>query len=245
MRQYEVQVRMGSVAVDAYSLENSAEIPLVLLPGIMSDATAWSAVAGPLSADRAVHVVNRRGRHPSTDLPAGYSLRTEIEDLIAVLGSIARPAHLFGWSLGALVALEAVAAGAGVKSLILYEPVMAPFGKEQTEPLRTAREHGDYDAMVEIVNRDISGYSQAHVENLRTDQATWEHLLALAIPLADEIEALNAFTPHLEGYDSIAKPVTVLRGSESGLVYEAPCTRAIQALNRPMVVSLQGQDHLI
>lgn len=65
----------------------------------------------------------------------------------------------------------------GVASLILYEPVMAPFGQEQVRPSREVREREDFDAMVEIVNRDISGYTQEHVDALRSDATSWAPLL--------------------------------------------------------------------
>lgn len=135
----------------------------------MSDAASWGTVAKLLASNRQVHVLNRRGRYPSADLPTEYSLFTEVGDLWAVLAALGRPAQLFGWSLGGLVALQAATtSGVDVEALILYEPVMAPFGQEQIKPLREARGRDDYDAMVEIVNRDISGYSKEHVDALRT-----------------------------------------------------------------------------
>lgn len=245
MHQYAVSVKGGSIAVDVHGHDQEQRPPLVVMPGVMSDAAAWGTVADLLAAGRQVHVVNRRGRYPSTDLPADYSLMTDVEDLGAVLAALGRPAQVFGWSLGGLVALQAVASGAEVVSLILYEPVMAPFGQEQVRPLREVREREDFDAMVEIVNRDISGYTQEHVDALRSDAKSWARLCELAIPLADEIEALNGFTPDLEGYGRIKAPTTVLYGTESGSAYQTHWTRITQAMPNALTTSLEGQDHLV
>lgn len=245
MRQYEVSVKGGFVAVDLHGHVYGQETPLVIVPGVMTDAAGWGTVANLLAVDRQVHVLNRRGRYPSSDLPAEYSLLTEVADLCAVLAALGRPAQVFGWSLGGLVALQAVASGADVVSLMLYEPVIAPFGQEQIRPLREARGRDDFDAMVEIVNCDISGYTQVHVDKLRSDGKSWARLRELAIPLADEIEALNGFAPDLESYGRIKTPTIVLYGTESGSVYQTPCTRIVQALRHPVTTSLQGEDHLV
>lgn len=169
--------------------------PLIIIPGVMSDAEAWGTVASLMGTDREVHVINRRGRQPSSNLPDDYSFLTEVEDLKAVFENVAQPAHVFGWSLGGLIAIHAVATGADALSLALYEPVMSPFGREQLGALRAARTWDDFDTMVEIVNRDISGYSQGHVDALRQNRKSWTRLCLLALLLADEIQALSAFVP--------------------------------------------------
>jgi pimeloyl-ACP methyl ester carboxylesterase len=243
MRRYRVSVNNGSVAVNVHG--HDQEAPLVIMPGVMSDAAAWGTVAELLAVDREVHVINRRGRLPSTDLPLGYSLNTDIEDLQEVQEAVGKPAHVFGWSLGALVALQAVASGADALSLMLYEPVLAPFGREQMRALREAREQENLDEMVEIVNRDISGYGQEHLDELRGRKESWDRLCQLALPLADEIEALNAFVPDLGSYGTIKMPTTVLHGTESGSVYQVPCRRIVEALPHPGTIALEGQDHLV
>lgn len=247
MRQQQISVGNGSVVVDVHSSGPVPDqrTPLLIIPGVMSDAAAWRPVAQLLATEREVYVMNRRGRPPISDLPTGYSLMMEIDDVQRVLTGMSVPAHVFGWSLGALLALEAVASGANARSLVLYEPVMAPFGQGQVKPLREARQRGDFDAMVEIVNRDISGYDQVHVNGLRRDQESWAKLCRLAMSLADEIRALNRFTPDLQAYGTIETPTTVLYGTESGPVYQVPSQRITQALLHARTKALEGQDHLI
>lgn len=148
--------------------------PLLIVPGVMADAAAWQPVVDALDVAGPVYVLNRRGRRPSGALGPDYSMRTEIDDLDRVLDEVVaaegaeRGVDLFGWSFGGLVALEAAARRTGtVHSLTLYEPVVRPFGRGAIDALREAIEADDLDRAVEIVNRDVSGFSEEHVARLR------------------------------------------------------------------------------
>src|SRR5262249_8044589 len=96
----------------------------------------------PLAAELARMVTavtyDRRGRGESGDtLP--YAIEREIDDIAALVDTVGAPAHLYGFSSGAVLALRAAAAlGDRVASLALLEP---PFGGDsETEH----REHVDY-----------------------------------------------------------------------------------------------------
>ena len=100
----------GYVNVDGWPTwhEVSGEGPAVaLLHGGFSGAAAWSAQAPPLaSAGFRVYVPERRGHAhtPDRDGPLSYAIMAE--DTIAYLEQVADgPAHLVGWSDGAVVAL--------------------------------------------------------------------------------------------------------------------------------------------
>lgn len=166
---------------------------LVLVPGVMSDAHTWRHVAGAIAAWPSVAVVNRRGRAPSGPLTGAYSLRTEVEDLDVVLDEFDTTA-LFGWSYGGLIALLS-ADSRPLRQVIAYEPVMRPFGRHALPDLRAADEVADRDRGVEIVNRQISGFSASHVEGLRADHEQWAALRRLSEPLYAELGALNAASP--------------------------------------------------
>jgi len=89
--------------------------PLVIVPGVMSDAQTWRAVVDALPLPNPVLVLNRRGRLPSGPLGVGYSVRTEIDDLHHVLDVIDEDVELFGWSYGGLIALEAATERQGLR----------------------------------------------------------------------------------------------------------------------------------
>jgi len=185
-RSFQKRLAVGTswITVDVYG--DPGAPGLVLVPGVMSDAQAWAPVARSLGAWPSVVVVNRRGRQPSGPLGAGYTLRTEVEDLGVVLDTFDAGAVL-GWSYGGLIALLA-AEERPIRQVIAYEPVIRPFGAHALPELESAGP----DRAVEIVNRRISGFDAAHVDALRADRAGWAALCRLSEPLYTELRALNA-----------------------------------------------------
>ncbi|WP_040765764.1 alpha/beta fold hydrolase [Tsukamurella sp. 1534] len=179
------------VSVDIYGDPDAPSI--VVVPGVMSDAQSWRNVAESLTAWPSVAVVNRRGRYPSTPLSDDYGLHTEMADLHRVLDAIGDPATLFGWSYGGLIALL-VARERSMEHLVAYEPVAPGFGSHALPALRRAAADADWGRVVEIINRDVSGFSHGYVEGLRADHATWTELMRLSKPLHAELEALSRIT---------------------------------------------------
>jgi pimeloyl-ACP methyl ester carboxylesterase len=219
--------------------------PLVILPGVMADAGSWQPVVDNIHLPNPVIVVNRRGRAPSGPLGTTYDVRTEIDDLNHILDDLGTDAHLFGWSYGGLIAVEAATERHDLRSLTLYEPVALPFAEEQVAPLREAVARGDLDRAVEIVNRDVSGFSAEYVANLRRSPA-WPRLRTLAQPLAEELAALNAHSPALGRYPSLDTRLTLIIGeqNEGRLPYGEPFAMFAAALPQATVVRLTGQGHL-
>ncbi|MFF6829526.1 alpha/beta fold hydrolase [Streptomyces longwoodensis] len=226
--------------------------PLLIVPGVMADAATWQPVVDALEVAGPVYVLNRRGRRPSGELGGDYSVRTEIDDLVEVLDEIIavegaqRGVDLFGWSFGGLVALEAAAQRpAAVNSLILYEPVVRPFGRHVLPALWEADKAGDLDRVVEIVNRDVSGFSEEYVSQLRRS-AVWDVLRRLAVPLARELTALDQHHADLQELGRLDLPVTLLLGGENEGVppYGDAFAAFALALPRARVVTMPGQGHL-
>lgn len=226
-------------------MRDGAGTPLVLVPGVMADAESWRPVVDHIHLPNPVIVLNRRGRAPSGPLGPYYSVRTEVDDLNMVLDDLGTDAHLFGWSYGALIAVETAIERYDLRSLTLYEPVALPFAAEHVAPLRDAVGRGDLDRAVEIVNRDVSGFSAEYVAALRQSPA-WASLVPLAAPLAEELAALNAHSPALGRYPSLDMPVTLLVGerSEGGFPYGKPFALFASALHQARTVRIAGQGHL-
>jgi pimeloyl-ACP methyl ester carboxylesterase len=74
-----------------------------------------------LRAEFRVYAYDRRGRGESTDT-APYAIAREIEDIAALIAEAGGTAVLCGLSSGAVLALDAVAAGLPVGKLVLFEP---------------------------------------------------------------------------------------------------------------------------
>ncbi|MGW2488542.1 alpha/beta fold hydrolase [Streptomyces sp. NPDC001606] len=230
------------VTVDVYGEPDAPG--LVLVPGAMSDAHTWRHVAGAVGAWPSVVVVNRRGRAPSGPLTDAYTLRTEVEDLDVVLDEFDRTSALFGWSYGGLIALLC-ADERPMRHVIAYEPVMRPFGRDALPDLRAAQEAADWDRCVEIVNRQISGLSAAHVEQLRADPHGWAALRRLSEPLHAELAAINTAPPP----DALARraervDLIIGRHSRGTAPYGTSFDDVRQRVPDAGVHELAGQGHL-
>ncbi|MCV7065196.1 alpha/beta hydrolase [Mycolicibacterium farcinogenes] len=218
--------------------------PVLVVPGVMADATTWQPVVEGIDLPNPVITVNRRGRTPSGPQGAGYSIDVEVADLRHVIDQTG-PAHLFGWSYGALIALEAALDSPGIASLLAYEPVAAPFAAETVRPIRAALAAGDLDRAVELVNTDVSGFSADYVAALRRSPA-WSVLRRLAEPLGEELAAINSYTPSLDRYRDLQMPVTLILGSlnEDQAPYGTAFAPFSAALPQADLVRLPGQGHL-
>ncbi|MER6915608.1 alpha/beta hydrolase [Streptomyces sp. NPDC000594] len=217
---------------------------LVVVPGGLSDAHAWRDVATAVHAWPSVTVVNRRGRAPSGPLTGAYSLRTEVDDLGAVLDALAGTETLFGWSYGGLIALLAADVRA-LRQVIAYEPVMTPFGVHALPELKAAEAAADLDATVVTVLRRISGLDTDQVEALRADRRGWAALCRLSAPAHAELAALNAAPPP----DRIARRadrVDLIVGERNRGTppYGTSFDDVVQHVPHAEVHPLPGQGHL-
>jgi pimeloyl-ACP methyl ester carboxylesterase len=81
--------------------------PVVLLHGAFAGASSWAAQAPALArAGYRVHVPERRGNAHTQDVPGPLSYGVMADDTVAYLDQVVGgPAHLVGWSDGAVVAL--------------------------------------------------------------------------------------------------------------------------------------------
>ena len=104
-------------------------------PGlILVDAASGYREFGPmrslaehLADDLTVIVYDRRGRGESSDTPP-YSVQREVDDLVALIEMAGGTAFLYGYSSGALLAIQAALNGLNVTKLALLEP---PIGTEE------------------------------------------------------------------------------------------------------------------
>jgi alpha-beta hydrolase superfamily lysophospholipase len=97
-----------------------------------------------------VYAYDRRGRGESGDT-APYAMQREIEDLAALIADAGAPAFVCGVSFGAVLALDAAAAGLPITRLALFEP---PFVVDDSRPPAPA----DYaEVLAPVLRRFASG----------------------------------------------------------------------------------------
>lgn len=218
-----------------------AGTPLVIVPGVMSDAKNWRRVAEAVDRPEPILVLNRRGREPSGALGEGYGVDTEVLDLLAWLHHLKEPVRLFGWSYGGLIAIETANRTRSVDRVIAYEPVIRPFGAQALPALRAATAAGDLDRVVEVIHLEIGGASAEQVAALRATPA-WAQLRAWAAPVAEETAALTMFAP---AWEDITAPVDLIVGEQSRNTAYGDAFDAIAALLPAAGLHvLKNQGHL-
>jgi pimeloyl-ACP methyl ester carboxylesterase len=95
--------------------------PVVLLHGAGQSSENFSALATDLSDSFTLFVPDRRGRGRSGPYGEFHGLRSEIEDLSAVLNA-SGALNVFGFSAGAVIAIETAFVRPDITRLALYEP---------------------------------------------------------------------------------------------------------------------------
>jgi acetyl esterase/lipase len=166
-----------------------------------------------LSADFTVYSYERRGRGDSGDTPP-YAVEREVEDLAAVIAEAGGPACVYGFSSGALLALQAAVAGVPIRKLVLMEPPIgadddpadAAFTAEMTELVTTGRRR-------EAVERFLAG---------------------IGVPA----EVLAGMAPSMPALDAVAHTIVY-----DCLISDATTTDLLAKVSTPtLVLDSQGSD---
>ena len=105
------------IAVESFG----AGEPLIVLGGALSTRAAVQPFVPFLEDAFTVYGVDRRGRGDSGDTPP-YAVEREVEDVAAIVEAAGGSAKVYGHSSGAVLALEAAAAGVPISGLLAYEP---------------------------------------------------------------------------------------------------------------------------
>ncbi|MGW4249638.1 alpha/beta fold hydrolase [Nocardia sp. NPDC004722] len=163
---------------------------IVFLPGAFNDASTCEPLAEQLRDRYTVIRPDRRGRGASTDAiapadAARYDIRREIEDFDAVLADIGGSAAVFGFSSGAILALQAAVAGSAITRLALYEPPFALAGLSEHTPSRLPERladliaRGERGAAVELMQLEGIGLPAELVEQVKRSPM-WPRLTEIA-----------------------------------------------------------------
>lgn len=96
---------------------------VVLLHGSMESASSHTLLANALADQFTVYLPDRRGRGMSGPYRPGHDIRTEVEDVAAVMAE-ANAHMVFGVSASGLIALEAARTLPGVRKAAVYEPAL-------------------------------------------------------------------------------------------------------------------------
>jgi pimeloyl-ACP methyl ester carboxylesterase len=231
--------------------EAGSGTPLILIDGAMAyrGYRGGRLLAAALSNHFTVVTYDRRGRGESTDTPP-YSVDREIEDIAAILQHLERPAHLYGFSSGAVLALYAAARlGDRVLSLAMLEP---PFSPDTPDARREFTSFGDQllallraGARSEAVEFFLKDMLPPEVLQDMKQTRDWKLMEAVAHTMAYDVALLGDGCVPERIASTVSTPALVLDGGESDDYKHVAAEALARALPRGRRRMLEGQMTLV
>lgn len=217
--------------------------PVVFLHGTSSERSGWALSTRHMDHRVSALAVDRRGRGLSGDGPR-YAFEREVDDVAAVVATLDERPHVVGHSYGAVLALAAASRGVPVRSLTLYEPVLAVADQLDVDAVAAACDGaiaaGDPDACLEAFYTAIG--EGERLAAMRHVPRVYERFLRDAHTIARELRASLGFSIDLaEGIDV---PVHLLVGSASPALFQTTTARLAEAIPQAEVTVIEGQAHL-
>jgi pimeloyl-ACP methyl ester carboxylesterase len=228
--------------------------PLIMIDG----ATAYRGV-NPLNAEVGkllsdefrVYAYDRRGRGDSTDT-APYAVQRGIEDLAALIDHASAPAIVFGWSSGAVLALDAAAAGLPITRLALFEP---PFIVDDSRPPLPADYVQQLDAHIAaghpgdaaaLFMTAAAGVPDEHVAGMR-QAPFWPGLEAIAHTIAYDGRIMGITMsgnplPN-DRWAAITIPILVMHGNDTTPALISGARAAADHLPTATLRAVPGEQH--
>lgn len=214
------------------------------MPGTLTVPAMYLPLVALLAERYTVTLVSRRGYGATDRGPSPCTLRSQTEDLVAVLSGIGEPAVVLGHSFGGVIAMSAaLSESTRPARLVLYEPPLALLGPEMLPTLRLCRDAvaaGKPEEAVRYAFR-VSGSPDVREdtvpERALTRLATGVHGL-----LAD-LECVTGLPGPSPEWANLRVPVSLVRGERS----TEPYVRSMDLLRTmfpavPIAV-LPGQAH--
>ena len=223
--------------------------PLVLVSGALFPSERWLKVMPLISSQRCVVVVDRRGRGKSGNGPA-YAPEREIEDVLAVLGSLAGTVDLLGHSSGAILALQAAQqTPANLQRLIVYEPPVFFDARDRIahdlpERLEGLLASARPEAAVETFLREGPRNSEAEILALKAGPV-WQPLvqgLAHTVPYDSRVQ--RGFSSDLAELHRVRIRTLMLLGGASPPRMRTAAETIAARLPNATLAELEGQQHI-
>lgn len=168
--------------------------PLIFVHGASSDRTAAPQLQALLRQTHRVIAYDRRGRGASGDHP-DYDFLKETDDLRAVIAAVGGAPIVFGLSMGARIALEALRDPPDLAAMILFEAPATdtpdPAFADRLEAVRREMAQSGTEAAAILHARLFHNRSTAEIDALRQDAARWALRLRSFPVTLREMEAVH------------------------------------------------------
>ncbi|MGV9366909.1 alpha/beta fold hydrolase [Amycolatopsis sp. NPDC003731] len=217
--------------------------PVILVGGAFNDRTTTVGLADVLAGDFTTIGYDRRGRGDSGDAPE-YAMEREIEDIAALIAHVGGTASVFGHSSGAILALEAAAAGIGIDRLVAYEPPYATDEHPRADIVAEVRAQlaaGDRDAAAATFLQ-VAGTPAEMIEGMK-QAPVWGWFTALAHTLPYDLTICGPDARPRASLARIAIPALVIGGGASDDALRSGARAAAAAVPGARHEVLEGQDH--
>ncbi|MEU8928184.1 alpha/beta hydrolase [Kitasatospora sp. NPDC048545] len=227
---------------------------LIVLGGALRTSEDYLPLASALSRSFTVYLLERRGRGASGPQGSQYTLRREVEDLLAVQAETGARL-VFGHSYGGLVALESARSCQVFDRLAVYEPGV-PAGPVPTDWMTPYRERlaaGDpYGAFCHFI-RGSNG-APAYVTKLPYwylrmalrigfRGPSWQRMRPLLQANLAEHEQVAAQQGRLAAFTAVTASVLLLRGSRTPRASRAEFDALRDTLPNAALETLAGLNH--
>ncbi|WP_051133638.1 alpha/beta fold hydrolase [Nocardia paucivorans] len=217
---------------------------LVAVHGGLGSAVSMLGLAGHLAEYYTVVAVNCRGHGTSGAPQSPPDIAHEVADLTAVIDAVGPVEVVFGYSFGAVLALEtALCAPDRVPRLAVYEPPLpVTYPIPDLAVVDAAIAGGEYERLILTASAVSGGFSPAELAALRADPLWW-HKVAQAPTLAATLRVLAGLDPDMGRYTAITAPTTVITGTTSADYILDAADLLTEALPDPARKTLPGQGH--
>jgi pimeloyl-ACP methyl ester carboxylesterase len=230
--------------------------PIVIIDGATAHraTTPENAQTAELLAGE-FQVINydRRGRGESGDT-APYAVEREFEDLAAIIERAGggRPATVFGWSSGGLLALNAAQAGVPMARLVLWEPPVIvddsapPLPADYVQRLDAAVAEGRPGDAVALFMTAAAGMPEDAVAGMR-ESDFWPGLEAIAPTIAYDGrnvgDTMSGKPLRADLWDEVRAPVRVLYGHDTWPHLAAGAKAVAAHLPTATLKAVPGENH--
>lgn len=227
--------------------EGSGPPVLVLHPG-MDDGTSWDRVSARLATRFRVVRLHRRTYRPDLEADPRDSLAREAGDVAAAARSLGGRVLLVGHSSGAVVALEAMAAGPALfAGAVLYEPPVPveglPLGGRALERAGAECAEGAPGRAVATFMRGVVRYPPWLAWSLGLAVAAAPSLHPRVRRQLVDCESIDRAGVRTAEYSGIGVPVLFLLGGRSPSHLHRRTGVLLDALPHARVAVLPGQGH--